>query len=57
MTHDNFTTFIGLQSLGQPYNDTNLASMQGQEDALLNASMLYAHGVSFSVFPLFLYFL
>lgn len=39
------TTFIGLQSLGHPYYEPSTSIIQEQDDALLNASMMYAHGV------------
>ena len=43
------TTFIGLQSLGYPSLEPSTAIIPEQEDALMNASMMYAHGVSWII--------
>ena len=46
MNNDYMTTFIGLQSLGYPSLEPGTSVIPEQEDVLLNASMMYAHGVS-----------
>ena len=46
MGNEYITTFIGLQSLGYPSLEPCGSVIPEQEDVLLNASMMYAHGVS-----------
>jgi len=45
MNNDYMTTFIGLQSLGYPSLEPGTSVIPEQEDVLLNASMMYAHGM------------
>lgn len=45
MGNEYITTFIGLQSLGYPSLEPCGSVIPEQEDVLLNASMMYAHGM------------